>query len=224
MEVPNEQFNELKILLNELKYSDLLLKLGKEMGEPYCTQFNDSGYDQQYDRLDLSTAIARISEKVTDDELVSFFSRNPAKGYTFLGNFYTMQEGTLTLGTEWPAIKDRLVKLAAKYGDNLAAVLQDCYTVCIGKDKQWKNYLHIEATAKESGATSFRTILTDLELVEVLVRYKGDIKMPLEIAFLVQDFLENFNIAENPVEEIDDEPVVIPEDMFDVVVGHERLK
>jgi len=175
MEVPNERVNELKILFNELKYSDLLLKLGKEIGEPYCIQFNDSGYDPQYNRLDLNTAITRIAEKVTDDELVSFFSENPARSYTFLGHFYTMRDGILSLDTEWPALNERLVKLTAKHGDNLAAVLQACYTVCIEKEKQWKNYLHIEATAKELGAASFRTILTDLELAEVLVRHKGDI-------------------------------------------------
>jgi len=224
MEVPDNRINERKILLDELKYSDIPLKLGKEIKDSYCLQFNDSGYDQQYNRLDLGTAITRIAEKVADDELISFFSRSSAKGYTFLGNFYTMRDGTLTLGTEWSSIKERLEKLAAKHGDNLAAVLRACYTVCIEKDKQWKNYLHIEATAKELGAASFRTILTDLELAEVLVRHKGDIKMPLELAPLVRDFLEDIYTEENPIEEIEDEPVVIPEDMFDVVVGHERLK
>lgn len=225
MEVSDSRSSELKILLEELKYSDMLLNLGKEIGEPYCLQFNDSGYDQQYNRLDLSSAIIKIAEKVTDDELVAFFSKSPAKGYTFLGNFYTMRDGKLTLGTEYPAIKDRLVKLAAKHGDNLAAVLQACYTVCVEKDKQWKNYLHIEATAKEFGAASFRTIITDLELAEVLVRHKGDIKMPRELAPLVQEFLKEFQTEEDqPVEIKEDEPGRIPEDMFDVVVGHEKLK
>lgn len=218
------RIGERKILLDELQYSDVPLKLGKEIKEPYCLQFNDSGYDQQYNRLDLGTAITRIAEKVADDDLVSYFSRSPAKGYIFLGNFYTMRDGTLTLGTEWPSIKERLVKLGAKYGDNLTAVLQACYTVCIEKDKQWKNYLHIEATAKELGAASFRTILTDLELAEVLVRHKGDIKMPLELAPMVQNFLEDVQTEEAPGEEIEDGPVVILDDMFDVVVGHERLK
>ncbi len=224
MEVPDNRNSELTILLNELKYSDLLLKLGKEIGEPYCIQFNDSGYDQQYNRLDLNTAITRITEKITDDELVSFFSKNPARGYTFLGDFYTMRDGTLSQSTEWPTINERLAKLAAKHGDNLAAVLQACYTVCIEKEKQWKNYLHIEATAKELGAANFRTILTDLELAEVLVRHKGDIKMPLELAPLVKTFLEEVHTEESPVDEIEDEPVAIPDDMFDVVVGHDRLK
>ncbi|WP_324664292.1 hypothetical protein VLL09_04935 [Dehalococcoides mccartyi] len=225
MKVPDSRSIELKILLEEIKYSDVLLKLGKEIGEPYCLQFNDSGYDQQYNHLDLSTAITKITEKVTNDELVSFFSRYPARGYTFLGNFYAMRDGTLTLGTEWPTIKDRLVKLAAKHGDNLAAVLQACYTVCIEKDKQWKNYLHIEATAKELGTANFRAIITDLELAEVLVRHKGDIKMPRELAPLVQEFLKEIHTEEDqPVEIEEDEPVKIPEDMFDVVVGHERLK
>lgn len=220
----DDKIGERKILLDELQYSDVPLKLGKEIKEPYCLQFNDNGYDQQYNRIGLGTVITKVADKVTDDELISFFSRSPAKGYTFLGYFYTMRDGILMLGTEWPAIKERLIKLATKHGDNLAPVLQACYTVCIEKGKQWKNYLHIEATAKELGAASFRTILTDLELAEVLVRHKGDIKMPLELAPLVQNFLEDIHTEEDPVGEIEDEQVVIPEDMFDVVVGHERLK
>jgi len=216
---------ERNILLEEFKYSDVFLKLGKGIGEPYCLQFNDSGYDQQYNHLDLSIAIAKIAEEVTDDELFAFFSKSPAKGYNFLGSFYTMRGGALILGTEWPAIKDRLVKLATKHGDNLAAVLQACYTVCIEKDKQWKNYLHIEATAKELGAANFRTIITDLELAEVLVRHKGDIKMPRELAPLVREFINDIQTEEDqPIEIEEDEAVKIPEDMFDVVVGHERLK
>ncbi|MDD4984945.1 MAG: hypothetical protein PHQ43_04010 [Dehalococcoidales bacterium] len=225
MGVPDNRNIELTILLNELKYSDVLLKLGKEVGEPYCLQFNDSGYDQQYNRLDLSIAIAKIADRVTDGELVAFFSKSPARGYTFLGNFYTMRDGTLTLVTEWPAIKDKLMKLASKYGDNLAAVLQACYIVCIEKGQPRKNYLHIEATAKELGAANFRAIIIDLELAEVLVRHKGDIKMPRELAPLVREFIKDIQTEEDqPVEVEEDEPVRIPEDMFDVVVGHERLK
>ncbi len=224
MQVPDNRIGERRLLLEELKYSDVLLKLGRESGEPYCLQFNDSGYDQQYHRLDIGTVISKTAEKVTDEELVAFFSRNPAKGYSFWGNFYTMRDGIMSLGTEWPSIREKLMRLAAKHGDSLAAVLQACYIVCIEKDKRGKNYLHIEATAREMGAANFRAILTDLELAEVLVRHKGDIKMPVELAPLIQKFLGDFQTEEDETEEMEDEPVAIPEDMFDVVVGHERLK
>ena len=47
-----ERMVERKLLLEELGYSGIILRLGKEIGEPYCSQFNDDGYDQQYNRFD----------------------------------------------------------------------------------------------------------------------------------------------------------------------------
>jgi hypothetical protein len=86
----------------------MLLKLGKEIKEPYCLQFSNSGCDRQYNRLDLSIDIAKIAEKATDDELIAFFSKSPAKGYTFPGNFYTIKNQSVIPGQipGWPGSPD----------------------------------------------------------------------------------------------------------------------
>ncbi len=41
----NDRMHERRLLLEALKYSGVPLKLGKTIGEPYCSQFNDDGYD-----------------------------------------------------------------------------------------------------------------------------------------------------------------------------------
>ncbi len=54
-------------------------------------------------------------------------------------------------------------------------------------------------------------------------QHKGDIKMPVELAPLVQDFSEISRQKKTRLRK-GDEPVEIPGDIFDVVVGHEKLK
>jgi len=217
------EIDERKLLLKKLN-SDVLLKLGKEIGEPCCLQFDDRGYDPQYNYFDAPIAIPKIAEKANDEQLVSFFSTTPAKGCSFKGRFYTLGDGRLILGSGWPSIKEKLLRLVSKHGDSLAAVLEACYKVCVERDRRWDNYLHIEAVAKDLGATSFRTVLTDLELAEVVVRHKGDIQIPAELIPLVYEFLQDFREGLGQVEEAEVEQVEIPDDLFDIVVGHEKLK
>jgi Holliday junction DNA helicase RuvB len=215
---------ERQLLLEELKYSNIMLKLGKEIREPYCLQFNDDGYDQQYNRFDNSTAIPKIAEKVTDEELVSFFSRNPAKGYSFKGKFYTLRDGSLVLGTEWPSIEENLLGLVGKHQHgSVAAVLGACYRVCVKMGKQWNNYLHIQTVAKDLGAANFRDVLTGLELAEIVIRNKGDIRIPLERIPLVEAFLNEIQEEERP-EKFEGEQIDIPDDLFGCIIGYDDIK
>jgi len=100
--------NEKKLLLNRLpRYpTDLVLKLGEEIGEPYCLQFDDSGYDQQnYRYFNHDEAIPKIAELVTDDQLLSFFANPDTKAevgkITFRGMFYTLKGGELKCESDW---------------------------------------------------------------------------------------------------------------------------
>ena len=220
----DNRVHERTLLLEVLKYSGVPLKLGKAIGEPYCSQFNGDGYDAQYNRFDAAIAIPKIAEKVTDDQLVSLLSDSTAGSYVFRGRFYTMRDGRLTLETEWPSIKQELVGLLSKHGESLPAVLEACLKVITEMGRRWKNYLHIEAVAKDLGASNFRTALTDVELVGVIIRHKGDIEIPLELRSLVQEFLEDFRGGLEQPEESENEQIELPEDLFDIVVGHERLK
>ena len=42
-----ERIAERKLLLAEIRYSNLILKLGKAIEDPYCCRFDDDGYDQR---------------------------------------------------------------------------------------------------------------------------------------------------------------------------------
>lgn len=218
-----DQIAERKILLEKLGY-DIILKLGQGIGEPYCLQFNEQGYDAQYKRLDTSVAIPKIAERITDDQLVSLLSDKLPLYRAFKGKFYTLRDGKLRVGTEWPSIEEKLLKLVSKHQNNLIAVLGACYQVCVTMKKTYENYLHVEAVAKESGAKNFRTVLTDLELSEVVHRDKGDIEIPAELIPLVQCFLQDFQGGTGEIEEAEEEQVEIPSDLFDIVVGHDRVK
>ena len=221
----NHRRVERKLLLQELRYSNLILKLGKEIGEPYCLQFNDDGYDQQYARFDNATAISRIAEKVTDDQLVSFFSNNPARGYAFKGEFYTLRDGVLALETEWPAIKDNLLRLAQRHpSGSVTAVLRACYQVCVQMGRQWNNYLHIQAVAKDLGAANFMDVLTGLELAEMVIRNKGDIRIPPERIPLVEAVLNEFRDEEVTEQVSIDTHLVLPDDLFQDIIGHDDIK
>ncbi len=222
----NDRMVERKLLLEELRYSNVILELGKEIGEPYCLQFNKDGYDQQYTRFDNATAIPKIAEKATDDHLVSFFSGNPAKGYTFKGKFYTLRDGALFLETDWPSVEDSLLRLGEKHPHgSVAAVLGACYEVCVKMGRQRKNYLHIQTVARDLGAVNFRDVLTGLELAEIVIRNKGDIRIPPERIPLVKAFLNEFQDEEEKPGRFEEERrIEIPENLFEDIIGHDEVK
>ncbi len=221
----NDRTAERKLLLTEIQYSNLILKLGKAVEEPYCCQFNDDGYDQQYTRFDNEVAIKKIAETVTDDQLVSFFADNPVTGYTFKGQFYTLRNGTLVLDTDWSDIKGSLWRLEVKYPSGSAtAVLAACYNVCVKMNKQWNNYLHIQSVARDLGAENFRDALTDLELAEIIVRHKGDIRLPPERIPLAEEFLRE-SCEEKEATRLEGERrIEMPDDLFNVIEGYEDIK
>ena len=216
---------ERELLLQELKYSGIVLKLGKEIGDSYCLQFNDDGYDQHYSRFDNATAIPGIAEKVTDEQLISFFSKNPVRGYTFKGRFYTLRDGALVLETDWPSIRDSLLRLAQKHqSGSVAAVLEACHKVSVEMGRESNNYLHIQAVAKDSGAANFGQVLTGLELAEVVIRNKGDIRIPPERIPLVEAMLHELQDEEGTARSSNDTRLVLPDDLFEDIIGHDDVK
>gem|GEM_PF-534772 len=216
---------ERELLLQELKYAGVVLRMGKEIGDSYCLQFNDDGYDQQYSRFDNSTAIPRIAERVTDEQLVSFFSKNPVPGYTFKGRFYSLRDGALALETEWPSIRDGLLSLGGKHPPgSVAALLRACYKVCVEMGRESNNYLHIQTVARDLGATSFGQVLTGLELAEVVIRNKGDIRIPPERIPLVEAVLNESQDEESTGRVSNDTQLVLPDDLFDDIIGHDDIK
>ena len=226
--------NEKKLLLDRLpRYpTDLVLKLGEEIGEPYCLQFDDSGYDQQnYRYFNHDEAIPKIAELVTDDQLLSFFANPDTKvevgKITFRGMFYTLKGGELKCESDWPSVKAALLSLAPKHGRNLGAMLEACYEICVKRGKVWDNYLMVESVAKDLGAgKGWRRALTDLQIKGVVAKDKGNIQIPPELIPLVREFLDEFEDRMEKVGETEEEEeqLEIPEDLFDVVAGHDKVK
>jgi len=227
------QFDEKKLLLYRFNNYpiDLVLSLGKEIAELYSLQFDDRSYDpKKYAYFSRDIAIPKIAEQVTDSQLVSFCGNTETKvqisKINFQGRFYTLEAGELRLGSKWPVIKAALVRLAAKHSDNLCAILEACYNIIVERDKKRDNSQMIESVAKDLGAgKGMRNALTDLQLIEVVEKNKGDINIPPELIPLVREYLDE---SEGKVEldkiKEDDEQVEIPKDLFDVVVGYEDVK
>ncbi|MDP3063822.1 MAG: hypothetical protein Q8O40_11535 [Chloroflexota bacterium] len=103
--------------------------------------------------------------------------------------------------------------------------MEACYRVNVDKGRQSDNYLLIQSMARDSGARNFLRVLTDLELEDVVIRDKGDVRLGPGLARLVREFLDSLEVPEPPMSEAEGEVVPeLPEDLFDVVVGHEKLK
>jgi Holliday junction DNA helicase RuvB len=175
-------------------------------------------------------AIPKIAEQLTDSQLVSFCGRPETKAQinktNFWGRFYTLEGGELRLESKWPAIKAALVKLTAKHGDNLRTLLEACYQIIVEKDRKWDNLQMIESVAKDLGAgKGMRSALTDLQLIEVVEKNKGDLNIPPELTLLLREHLDESE-SKVEVDKITEEgeQVAIPQDLFDVVFGYDDVK
>ncbi len=229
------QLEEKLLLLQRINGypENLVLKLGKEIGEPYSLQFDDNNYDpKKYTYFNRDVAIPKIAELVTDSQLVSFCCNPKTKvqisNVNFRGRFYTLEAGELRLESKWPVIKAALVTLTAKHSDNLRAILEACYKIIVERDKKGDNLQMVESVAKDLGAgKGMRNALIDLQLLEVVEKNKGDLNIPAELTLLVREYLEE---TENKVKMLadigkeEDEQVEIPKDLFDVVVGYDDIK
>jgi Holliday junction DNA helicase RuvB len=96
--------------------------------------------------------------------------------------------------------------------------------VCEQKGKRQNNYLHIQAVARDLGATNFRDVLTGLELAEVVIRNKGDIRIPPERIPLVEAVLNEFQDEESTERVSNDTQLVLPDDLFEDIIGHDEIK
>jgi hypothetical protein len=69
-------------------------------------------------------------------------------------------------------------------------------------NKKWDNYLYIQNIAKDLGCgKGWRNALTDLEMIGVISRHKGDISIPEELLSFVERILEKWKKRSLPVTE-----------------------
>jgi hypothetical protein len=182
-----------------------LLQVGKELGDEYCSRFGESGYDSNYNRCDENEVVNRVARKMDDQELLKIFEKYKDKlkpYYDFKGKYYTYigNKQEFRIGSEWSSLE--MEKLFTKYGKDVSSLLEACFKVIVEMNKEWDNYLYIQNIAKDLGCgKGWRKALTDLEIIGVISRHKGDVSIPEELLPFVKGILEKWQKRPLPASE-----------------------
>ncbi len=191
----SEKEYERRLLLRRIFPAEKLLEIGKQIGDPYCVQFDERGYDKNYRRFSEEEVISRLSNALSDEQILDFsmkYKDSLSPYRDFLGNYYTYdsKQKEVKLKSSWPKLQREIERLIQKHGENARAFLKACYYVCVELDRKWDNYYHIQSKAREFGMVKgWLTMLADFELAGVIIRRKGDINIPEEIAPLLRNYL-----------------------------------
>jgi hypothetical protein len=173
------------------------LKLGKELGDPYSLSFNDQGYDSSYNHCDYSKVRAYVLSNITDQKLIDFCNVNSQlinQYISFRGKYYSYHQGKLMVESEWNSVRAILDELHRKHGQSLTALLKAIHNVTIEKGMIRDNYWAIQGLAKDLGAEKWQKPLSDLQLVEVVIKQKGDIQLERGLAPLIEQVIEEWRL------------------------------
>lgn len=193
MEVEKEE--EGRILFKRIFPPEILLEVRKEVGDSYCAQFDERGYDKDYKRFNEEEVITLLSKALSDQQILEFslkYRDDLSSYWDFRGNYYTYdpKKKELKLESSWPELRREIQRLIQKHGENARAFLKACCYVCVEVGKRWKNYYHIQSKAREFGMKKgWFTMLADFELAGVISRHKGNIDIPEERVPLFRDFI-----------------------------------
>ena len=164
----------------------------RELGDSYCLKFNEKGYTKNYQRFDSEEVIKRVSKLISDEQLLYYAKKFEAALNTysdFKGKYYTYDHKTkqLKIGSKWKTILKTLNEFFNEYGKNGEAVLRAIFEVNVKHDKRWKNFWLIHTLAKKYGLVKgWYAILSELELIGIITRHKGDIWIPDELIPLIK--------------------------------------
>ena len=191
----SEKECERRLLLRRILPTEKLLEIGKQIGDSYCLQFDERGYDKNYRSFSEEEVISRLSKVLSDEQILDFSikykdSLNPYRD--FRGNFYTYdsKKREVKLESSWPKLQKEIERLIQKHGENARAFLKACYHICVELNRKWDNYYHIQSKAREFGMVKgWLTMLADFELAGVITRHKGDIDVPEEVAPFLRNYL-----------------------------------
>jgi hypothetical protein len=192
----SEKENERRVLLKRIFPAEKLLEIGKQIGDSYCVQFDERGYDKGYRRFNEEEVISRLSRILSDEQIIESslkYKDSLSSYWNFRGNFYTYdsKQREVKLENSWPKLQKEIERLIQKHGENARAFLKACYHVCVELDRKSDNYYHIQSKAREFGMVKgWLTMLADFELAGVITRHKGSINVPEEIAPLLRNYLK----------------------------------
>jgi hypothetical protein len=225
--VTDEKLKEKLILLRKMFDGSTILAIGKELGDDYCTRFDDRGYDANYSYYSEEEAIDHVARLVTDERLLNYARthKSALRSYwRFDGNYYTYDpdKKELTLDSNWPSIKKSLETVRERHGRATFGVLQ----AYLEQRRDWSawsdcDYSQLAYRAEELGGEGWRKALIALEVAGVIMK-RGSGKRPgersvgLELVPLIQSTLEEWK-QEYP--DIMKAREIAP---VDVVRGHRR--
>jgi hypothetical protein len=211
-----EKTAERRILFRKVFQPLILLKIGREIGDAYCLQFNENGYDKNYNYYKEDDVISRLAERLSDDQLVEAVRRNPEAVYgywRFVGKHYTFDNSKkeLAVGSAWPEFLPRLEEVFRKHGQAAWAVLK-AYLELREDHSAWSScdYNRLQYMAGELAGAGWRKALIALEIAQVVDkrgsgRRPGERSIALEmiplVESVVQDWGKRLSSQQAPVEQ-----------------------
>lgn len=204
---------ERTILLRKIFDGLTVIKLGKELHEPYCNQFSENGYDANYKYYNEDEVVRRVAETISDTQLLDFARRNQdklKKYWDFHGQFYTYHASRkeLLIENSWPEFEQKLESVKAKHGKAVLAVLQ-AYKELKEDWSFWSacDYNRLAYRAKELGGKGWRKALIALEVAGIMDkrgsgRRPGERSIPMELMPLIESVLKKWENDEGPLVEI----------------------
>jgi hypothetical protein len=180
-----EKIEERYILLKKIFQPIKLLNIGRKIGDPYCSQFNEHGYDKDYKYYEEDKVASSLSERLSDEQLVEIVKTNPDAIYRywgFYGKYYTFDntKGELRLESTWPKFRSRLEEVFGKHGQAAWAVLK-AYLEVREDHSTWSScdYNRLQYRSKELAGKNWKNALIALEIAQV-VQKRGSGRTPGE--------------------------------------------
>ena len=173
-----------------------LFEICRELGDPYCLNFDEKGYTTDYKPFDSEEVISRVAKLLIDDHLLYYFERYKNKltgGRDFKGKYYTYDDKTksLKIKSEWKKLEEMLDEFSKEYRKGGEAVLRAIWEANVKLNKKYDNYYIVKTLAEKYGlGKGWFKILSSLEIIKVVYRHKGDIWISEELLPLVENVLQ----------------------------------
>jgi len=213
MDRREEKTAERRILLKKVFQPLGLLAIGRRIGDTYCIQFNESGYDKDYKCYREDEVVSRLSGSLSDEQLVGIIRTNPDAlnpYWDFYGKYYTFVAPTkeLRLGSVWPDFRSKLDEVFRKHEQAAWAVLK-AYLELREDYSTWSScdYNKLQYRAKELAGREWKNALIGLEVVQVVKkrgsgRRPGERSVGVEMIPLIEEVVRDWEKSPNITERV----------------------
>ena len=171
-----------------------LFKISKELGSPYCLQFDDSGYTKEYQPFDQNRIYEEAYRLLTDELLLKYSKQHASvlsAYYDFRGKFFTYDSKTrvLTTTSKWDEIRKYIESLINNSNEcvkcELSAIVE------VSRANIYDSYWPIMMLAKEKGlGKGWWKIITKLQLGGIINDDNRHLNLQEELMPLVEEILK----------------------------------